>query len=104
MREWGEESQPPGCVAFALCVCLSHAECVCVCVQGGREGGGMPTLLITERLYVNPKASVVVNLGEEAILNILLCSTQLSKWNKMMMLIMADSEGQIARSELFWSI
>ncbi len=36
-------------------------------------------LLIIERLYVNPKASVVVNLGEETILNILLCSIQLSK-------------------------
>lgn len=49
--------------------------CVCLCVCGrGREA-----LLIIERLYVNPKASVVVNLGEEVILNILLCSTQLSK-------------------------
>lgn len=35
--------------------------------------------LIIERLYVNPKAYVVVNLGEEATPNILLCSTQLSK-------------------------
>lgn len=34
------------------------------------DGEGAPALLITERLYVNPKASVVVNLGEEAILNV----------------------------------
>lgn len=60
MRERGEELQPSGCIAFVFCVC------VCVSV----EGEGAPALLITERLYVNPKASVVVNLGEEAILNV----------------------------------
>ena len=40
---------------------------MCVCVW---RGEGAPALLITERLYVNPKASVAVNLGEEAILNV----------------------------------
>lgn len=63
MRKWGEELQPSGYIA--LCVCVSEYVC---------EHNN-----IIERLYVNPKASVVVNLGEEAILTILLCSTQLSK-------------------------
>lgn len=57
---------------YGVCVCVL-CMCLCVSVEGG------VALLIIERLYVNPKASVVVNLGEEAILNILLCSTQLSK-------------------------
>lgn len=62
MRERGEELQPSGCIAFVLCVCVW--ECL------SADGEGAPALLITERLYVNPKASVVVNLGEEAILNV----------------------------------
>lgn len=52
---------------------------MCVCVFVCRGGEGTPALLITERLYVNPKASVVVNLGEEANLDIFLCSSQLSE-------------------------
>lgn len=49
------------------------------------DGGGAPAPLIKGSLYVNPKASVVVNLGEEA--KILLCHTRLLKWNTMTMLI-----------------
>lgn len=51
---------------------------VCLGVNGGMggEGGwGVVAILIIQRLYVNPKAYVVVNLGEEATHNISLCGT-----------------------------
>ncbi len=50
--------------------------CVCVCVC---RGEGALAQLITERLYVNPKASVVVNLGVEANLNGFLCAAHSSQ-------------------------
>lgn len=37
-------------------------------------------------------------------LSILLCGARLSEWNKMMMLIVADSGEQMGRPELFWIV
>lgn len=85
--------------------------CVCVCVMGKRlERGRVEGFFFFgassthyRKDFMEIQKAILLLIFKRPF-SILLCGARLSEWNKMMMLIVADSGEQMGRPELFWIV